>query len=122
MSSSVTMSPEEVIFTFKQGSEESFKEAWSRINNSYDKIEPKMTLGLLLSSFYFGLVLRYRYALDTLVGGDFLHCDGDQAFNAIKKLIATYSSPSNVDSCLVNIFARLNTLETSTTCLKECYG
>jgi hypothetical protein len=27
----VTMSPEQIIFTFKQKSEESFKEAWSRI-------------------------------------------------------------------------------------------
>ena len=81
-----------------------------------------MTLGLLLSSFYFGLVLCYRYALDTVVGGDFLSCDGDQAFNAIKKLIATYSSPSNFDSSLVSIFARLNTLETSTTRLNECYS
>jgi len=80
----ITMSPEEMIFTFKQGSEESFKEAWSRIFDSYDKTEPKMTLSLLLSSFYFGLVLCYRYALDAVVGGDFLHCDGDQAFNAIK--------------------------------------
>ena len=68
MSIHVTMSPEEMIFTFKQGSEESFKEAWSRINNSYNKTEPKMTLGLLLSSFYFGLIHRYRYALDTVAG------------------------------------------------------
>jgi hypothetical protein len=51
------MSPEEMIFTFKQGSEESFKKAWSRISNSHGKTKPKMTLGLLLSSFYFGLVL-----------------------------------------------------------------
>jgi hypothetical protein len=36
-----------------------------------------MTLGLLLSSFYFGLALRYRYALDATEGEDFLHCDGD---------------------------------------------
>ena len=79
----VTMLPAEVIFTFKQGSEESFKDAWARINESYDKTVPKMTLSLLLSSFYFGLVLHYRYALDTVVGGDFLHWDGDQAFNAI---------------------------------------
>ena len=122
MSSPVTMSPEEMIFSFKQGSEENFKEAWSRINNSYDKTEPKMTLGLLLSSFYFGLVLCYRYALDIVVGGDFFHCDGDRAFNAIKKLIATYSSPSKFDSSLVSIYSRLNTLETSTTCLKECYN
>ena len=84
MSSPVTMSPEEMIFTFKQGSEESVKEAWSRINKAYDETGPRMTLGLLLSSFYFGLTLRYRYALDTLVGGDFLQCDGDLAFNAIK--------------------------------------
>jgi hypothetical protein len=36
-----------------------------------------MTLSLLLSSFYFGLALRYRYTLDATVGGDFLHCDRD---------------------------------------------
>ena len=51
----ITMSPEEMIFTFKQESEESFKEAWSRIFYSYDKTEPKMTLSLLLSSFYLDL-------------------------------------------------------------------
>ena len=118
----ITMSPEEMIFTFKQESEESFKEAWSRIFDSYDKTEPKMTLSLLLNSFYFGLVLRYRYALDAVVGGDFLHCDGDQAFNAIKKLIATYSSTSKFDSSLVSIHARLNTLETNISCLKEGYN
>ena len=60
--------------------------------------------------------------MDTLIGGDFLHCDGDQAFNAIKKLIATHSSPSNIDLSIASIYARLNTLETHTTCLKECYN
>ena len=81
----IIMSPEEKIFTFKQGSEESFKDAWSRIFESYAKTEPKITLSLLLSSFYFGLVLCYRYVLDAVVGGDFLRYDGDQAFIAIKK-------------------------------------
>jgi hypothetical protein len=85
------MSPEEMIFTFKQRSEESFKEAWSRIYDSHGKTKPKMTLGLLLSSFYFGRVLCYRYALDSVAAEDFLHCDGDQAFNVIKNLIAIYS-------------------------------
>ena len=75
----ITMSPKELIFTFKQGSEESFREAWSRIFDSYSKTEPKVTLSLLLSSFYFGLALCYIYALDAVVGGDFLQCDGDQA-------------------------------------------
>jgi hypothetical protein len=116
------MSPKEMIFTFKQRSEESFKEAWSRISDSHNKTEPKMTLGLLLSSFYFGLVLRYRYALDAIAGEDFLHCDGYQAFNVIKKLIAIYSSPSKFDSSLMSIYARLDTLEANTTCLKECYS
>ena len=37
----VTLSPEESIFTFKQGGEEGFKEAWSRIFDSYNKTEPK---------------------------------------------------------------------------------
>jgi hypothetical protein len=110
-----------MIFTFKQRSEESFEEAWSRIYDSHGRTEPRMTLGLLFSSFYFGLVLCYRYALDAVAGGDFLHCDGDQAFNVIKKLIAIYSSPSRSDWSLVSIFARLNTLEANTTCLKECY-
>ena len=73
---SVTMSSEELIFTFKQGSEESFKEAWSRVFDAYGRIEPKMTLSCFLSSFYFGLALCYRYALDAVVGGDFLQCDG----------------------------------------------
>jgi hypothetical protein len=62
-----------------------------------------MTLSLLLSSFYFGLSLRYRYALDAVAGGDFLHCDGDQAFNVIKKLIAVYSLLCDFDSSLVSI-------------------
>jgi hypothetical protein len=91
------MSPKEMIFTLKEKSEESFKEAWSRISDSHGKTEPKMTLSLLLSSFYFGLALCYRYALDAAARGDFLHCDGDQAFNVIKKLIAVYSLPSDFD-------------------------
>jgi hypothetical protein len=118
----VAMSPEEMIFTFKQKSKESFKEAWSRIYDCHGKTKPKMTLSLLLSSFYFGLALCYRYALDGTAGGDFLHCDGDQAFNIIKKLIAIYSLPIDSDSSLVSIFARLNTLETQIACLKDCYG
>jgi hypothetical protein len=118
----ITMSPEEMIFTFKQKNEESFKEAWSRIYDCHGKTELKMTLSLLLSSFYFGLALRYRYALDATTEGDFLHCDGDQAFNIIKKLITTYSLPSDFDSSLVSIFARLSTLETQTACLKDYYS
>jgi hypothetical protein len=111
-----------MIFTFKQKSEESFKEAWSRIYDCHGKTEPKMTLSLILSIFYFGLALRYRYALDATAGGDFLHCDGDQAFIIIKNLITIYSMPTDFDSSLVSIFARLNTLETHTACLKDCYG
>jgi hypothetical protein len=111
-----------MIFTFKQKSEESFKESWSRIYDWHGKTEPKMTLSLLLSRFYFGLALRYRYALDATAGGDFLHCDGDQAFNIIKKLITIYSMPTDFDSYLVSIFARLNTPKTHTVCLNNCYS
>jgi hypothetical protein len=124
MSSAVatTMSPEDMIFTFKQMDEESFKEAWSRIYDWHGKTEPKMTLSLLLSSFYFGLALRYRYALDATAEGDFLHCDGDQAFNIIKKLITIYSMPTYFDSSLVCIFNRLDTLEARTASLNTCYN
>jgi hypothetical protein len=117
-----TMLPEEMIFTFKQKSEESFKEAWSRIYDWHGKTKPKMTLSLLLSSFYFGLALRYRYVLDATTEGDFLHCDGDQAFDIIKKLITFYSMPTDFDSSLVIIFNRLNTLETHTASLNTCYS
>jgi hypothetical protein len=117
-----TMSPEEMIFTFKQKSAESFKEAWSRIYDWHGKTEPKMTLSLLLSSFYFGLALHYRYSLEDTAEGDFLHCDGYQAFNIIKKLITINSMPTDFDSSLVSIFNRLNTLETHTACLNNCYS
>jgi hypothetical protein len=124
MSSSVatTISPKDMIFTFKQKSEESFKEAWSRIYDWHGKTEPKMTLSLLLSCFYFGLALRYIYALDATAEGDFLHCDGDQAFNIIKRLIIIYTMPTYFDSSLVSIFNRLNTLETRTASLNTCYS
>jgi hypothetical protein len=82
----------------------------------------KNDFGLLLSCFYFGLALRYRYALDATAEGDFLHCDGDQAFNIIKKLITIYSMPTYFDSSLVSIFNRLNTLETRTASLNTCYN
>ena len=73
-------------------------------------------------SFYFGLVLCYRYALDAVVGGDFLRHDGDQVFNAIKKLItSSTSSTSKIDSALENIYARMNTLETDISSLKDVY-
>jgi hypothetical protein len=111
-----------MIFTFKQKSKESFKDAWSRIYEWHGKTKPKMTLSLLLSSFYFGLVLRYTYALDATAGGDFLHCDRDQAFNIIKKLITIYSMPTDFDFSLVSIFTRLNTPKTHTTCLNNCYS
>jgi hypothetical protein len=75
---------EEMIFTLKQGSEESFKESWSRINSSYSKTEPRMTSGLLLSSFILILFCVIDMLYDTVAGGDFLLCDGDQAFNTIK--------------------------------------
>jgi hypothetical protein len=81
-----------------------------------------MTLSLLLSSFYFGLALRYRYALDATAEGDFLHCDGDQDFNIVKKLITIYSMPTYFDSSLLCIFYRLETLETRTASLNTCYN
>jgi hypothetical protein len=37
-------------------------------------------------------------------------------------LITVYSFPTNFDADLLSIFNRLNTLETRTDCLKDCYG
>jgi hypothetical protein len=87
------------IMKFTQFDNEHVAQAWSRIYDWHGKTEPKMTLSLLLS-IYFGHSLRYRYALDAAAEGDFLHCDGDQAFNIIKKLITIYSMPTYFDSSL----------------------
>ena len=81
-----------------------------------------MTLSPLLSSLYFGLVLFYRYALDTVVGGDFLQSDEDQSLSSIKKLLANSISTSMTDSELLSILNRLNTLGTSVSCLKNSIG
>ena len=118
----LTMSPEELIFTFKQGSEESFKEAWSTIFDAYGRTEPKMTLSFFLSSFYFWLALCYRYALDAVVGGDFLQSDGDQAFNAIKKLVVSYGSTNKIDSTIASIHDKLKALELEFSYLKDGYN
>ena len=104
------MTPEDEVFTFRQGSGETFKDAWARIMRSYEKTEPRITLSILLSNFYFGLMLCYRYALDTIVGGDFLRHNGDQAFNAIKSLIATSSSDNKIESTFENIANKLDAL------------
>jgi hypothetical protein len=119
MSNPVAMTPEEEIFTFKQESEENFKEAWSRISESYSKTDPRMVLSIFLRSFYFGLILCYMYALDAVVGGDFLGCDGDKAYNAIKKMLATHNLPSKIDISIASIHNRLNTLETKLAVLHE---
>ena len=60
-----------------------------------------MTLSLLLSSFYFGLALCYRYALDAVVGEDFLQCYEDQAFNAIKSWLLPLSQLINLIQLLL---------------------
>lgn len=118
MSSSTpfVMTPEVEVITFKQGSGESFKDAWARILESYGKTEPRITMSMLLSSFYFGFILCYRYALDAIAGGYFLRHNGDQAFNAIKSLVASSSSTSNKEeSTLENIASRLENLELNMT-------
>ena len=83
----IPVTPMEKIFTFKQKSEESFKEAWSRIFDLQEKTEPKMCLGLVIGSFYHGLALSYRYALDAVAGRDIFQCNENEALDAIKKLI-----------------------------------
>ena len=68
-------------------------------------------MSILLSSFYFRLILCNRYALDTIVGGDFLRHNGDQAFNAIKSLIAISSSNNKIESTLENTANKLYALD-----------
>ena len=60
--------------------------------------------------------------MDAVVGGDFLQCDGDRAFNAIKTLVASSSSTNKFDSTLVSIHDRLKALEVDISCLKEGYN
>src|SRR4051812_13372493 len=118
---STPFSPMVEISTFKQKSEESFKEAWSRISALHRETEPKVSLSLVIDSFYRGIALRYRYALDAVAEKYFLLCTEDEAFDAIKKLIIIYGTPGKSDSSFTNIFARLNTLETGIPAMNSCY-
>ena len=81
----ISVSPMERIFTFKQESEESFKEAWSRISGLQRETEPKMSLSFVINSFYHGIALCYRYALDDVAEKYFLLCTEDKAYDAIRK-------------------------------------
>ena len=40
------MTHEDEVFTFRQGSGETFKDAWARIMRYYEKIEPMITLSI----------------------------------------------------------------------------
>ena len=53
------------------------------------------------------------------MGGDFLPHDGDQAFNAIKSLIATFSSDNKSELTLENIANKLDTLDKNISSMKE---
>src|SRR4051812_145927 len=117
----ICMTPMEEIFTFKKKSEESFKEAWSRISALQRETKPKMSLSLVINSFYHGIALCYRYALDVVDEKDIFRCTEDEAFDAIKKLIIIYNMPGKSDTSFIDIFARSNTLESSTAALKSCY-
>src|SRR3954463_6882193 len=80
-----------------------------------------MSLSLVIDSFYRGIALRYRYALDAVAEKHFLLCTEDEAFDAIKKLIMIYGTPGKSDCSFKNIFARLNTLETGIASMNSCY-
>src|SRR4051812_40242114 len=92
------ISPMVEISTFKQKSEESFKEAWSRISAFQRETEPEVSLSLVIDSFYHSIALHYRYALDAVAEKDFLLCTEDEAFDAITKLIMIYGTPGKSDS------------------------
>src|SRR4051812_27904482 len=115
------ISPMIEISTFKQKSEEIFKEAWSRISALQRETEPKVSLSLVIDSFYHDIALRYRYALAAVDEKYFLLCTEDEAFDAIRKLIMIYGTPGKSDSSFTNIFARLNTLETSIAAMNSFY-
>src|SRR4051794_26531747 len=97
----IPVSPMERIFTFKQESEESFKEAWSRISDLRRKTKPKMSLSLVINSFYHGITLCYRYALDAVAKKDIFRFTKDEALDAINKLIIIYNMPSKSDSSFI---------------------
>src|SRR4051812_2290263 len=80
-----------------------------------------MSLSLVIYSFYHGIALHYRYALDVVAEKDIFLCTANEAFDAIKKLIAIYNTPGKYDSSFTNIFSRFNTLETSIAAMNSCY-
>ena len=59
-------------FTFKQKGGESLKNAWDRISEIHQKIQPMLAICVLLRCFYYGLSDACKHALDVITGGNFL--------------------------------------------------
>jgi hypothetical protein len=79
--------PEVEVHTFKQQGGESLKDAWYRISNSHHRCTNKHSTMILLRNFYVGITSWYRYALDTLAGGNFLGTPAHEACTLIESLV-----------------------------------
>jgi hypothetical protein len=84
----VSMSiPEVEVHTFKQQGGESLKDAWYHISNAHRRCTKKHSTTILLRNFYVGISSWNRYALDTLIGGNFLGTPAGEACTIIESLV-----------------------------------
>ena len=74
-------------FTFKQKGGESFKNAWDRISELHQKIQPMLSMCVLLRCFYYGLSDSCKHVLDVITGGNFLEIDELESLRIIKGLV-----------------------------------
>ena len=74
-------------FIFKQRGGESFKNAWDRISELHQKIQPMLALCVLLKCFYHGLFDACKHALDVITRGNFLAIDEMESLRIINGLV-----------------------------------
>jgi hypothetical protein len=104
--------PEVEVRTFKQQGGESLKDAWYRICDAHYRCTKKYSTMILLRNFYVGISAWNRYALDTLVGGNFLGAPATEAYTLIESLVG--SPPTNVtktENTIEEVVKRLESLE-----------
>ena len=79
--------PEIEVCSFRQQGRESLKDAWYRISDARHRCTKKYCTMILLRKFYVGITSWYRYALDTLTGGNFWGTSALEACNLIESLV-----------------------------------
>ena len=72
---------------FRQFDNEHVAQAWDRISEIHQKIQPMLAICVLLRCFYYGLSNACKHALDVITGGNFLEINELESLRIINGLV-----------------------------------